>query len=92
MTKKFACAKIPAYKKKEIEMIVRNEGEKIKGEKIIKKVCIKADRNSDIDHLLITEKNNIFAITVAGKRYWNIKSEGLTKEDIEARYGISLDL
>ena len=77
--------------KKEIEMRVRTEGEKIKGEKIIKKVCIKADRNSDIDHLLITEKN-IYAISVTGKKYWNIKSEGLTKEDIEARYGISLDL
>ena len=78
--------------KKEIEMRVRNEGEKIKGEKIMKKVCIKAGSNSDIDHLLITEKNNIFAITVAGKRYWNIKDFGLPKEYIEARYGISLDL
>ena len=84
--------KILAYKKKEIELGVRTEGEKIKGEKIMKKVRIKADRNSDIDHLLITEKNNIFAITVAGKRYWNIKDFGLSKEDIEARYGISLDL
>ena len=91
MTKKFACAKIPAYKKKEIEMRVRAEGEKIKGEKIIKKVCIKADRNSDIDHLLITEKN-IYAISVTGKKYWNIKDFGLSKEYIEARYGISLVL
>ena len=65
---------------------------KINGEKIIKKVGIKADRNSDIDHLLITEKNNIFAITVTGKKYFNIKDFGLTKEDIEARYGISLGL
>ena len=72
-------------------MRVRNEGEKIEGEKIIKKVCVKADRNSDIDHLLITEKNNIFAITVAGKRYWNIKDNGLTQQDIEARYGISIN-
>ena len=71
-------------------MRVRNEGEKIKGEKIIKKVGIKADRNSDIDHLLITEKNNIFAITVTGKKYFNIKDFGLTIEDIEARYGVDL--
>ena len=73
-------------------MRVRNEGEKIEGKKIIKKVCIKADRNSDIDHLLITEKNNIFAITVAGKAYWNIKEYGIRKEEVEARYGVSLGL
>ena len=71
-------------------MRVRNVGEKIYGEKIIKKVGVKADRNSDIDHLLITEKNNIFAITVTGQRYRNIKDFSLSKEDIEARYGISL--
>ena len=74
-------------------MRVRNEGEKIKGEKIIKKVRVKeVDRNSDIDHLLITEKNNIFAITVAGREYWNIKEYGIRKEEVEARYGVSLDL
>ena len=74
-------------------MRVRNEGEKIKGEKIIKKVRIKnAGGNSDFDHLLITEKNNIFAITVAGKKYWNIKEYGISKEEVEARYGVSLDL
>ena len=73
-------------------MRVRNEGEKIKGEKIIKKVCIKADRNSDIDHLLITEKNNIFAITVTGQKYWNIEEYGISKEEVEARYGVSLVL
>ena len=73
-------------------MRVRNEGEKIKGEKIIKKVRIKAGSNSDIDHLLITEKNNIFVITVAGKEYRNIKEYGIRKEDVEARYGVSLDL
>ena len=72
-------------------MRVRNEGQKIEGEKIIKKVCIKADKNSDIDHLLITEKN-IFAITVTGKKYRNIKEYGIRKEDVEARYGVSLDL
>ena len=64
---------------------------KIYGERVLKKVGVKATSNYDIDHLLITEKN-IYAISVTGKKYWNIKSEGLTKEDIEAHYGISLDL
>ena len=51
-------------------MKTKKAGQKIYGKKILKVVGVKATSNSDIDHLLITEKNNIFAITVAGKRYW----------------------
>ena len=83
MTKKFFLTKILAYKKKEQKMT------KIYGERVLKKVGVKATGNYDIDHLLITE-NNIYAISVTGKKYWNIKSEGLTKEDIEIRYGVNL--
>ena len=62
---------------------------KIYGERVLKKVGVKATGNYDIDHLLITE-NNIYAISVTGKKYWNIKSRGLTKEDIEKKYGVYL--
>lgn len=58
--------------------------------KEIRKIPLKAKANSDIDHILVTSKG-IFAITVTGKRYFNIKDIGLTKEDIEARYGISIN-
>ena len=44
---------------------------KINGQKILKKIPVKAGSNVDIDHLLITDKN-IYAITVTGKRYWNL--------------------
>ena len=71
-------------------MKTKKAGQKIYGEKILKVVGIKATSNHDIDHLLITEKN-IFAISVIGNFYWNIKDNGLTQQDIEARYGISIN-
>jgi len=64
---------------------------KINGEKILKKVPVKAGSNSDIDNMLITDKN-IYAITVTGKSYWDIREFGLTKEDIEDRYGVSISI
>ena len=71
-------------------MKTKKAGQKIYGEKILKVVGAKATSNHDIDHFLITEKN-IFAISVIGKHYWNIKNNGLTQKDIEAKYGISIE-
>jgi len=42
---------------------MKAQGSKINGEKVLKKVAVRAESNNDIDHLLLTEKN-IYATTV----------------------------